>query len=139
MRRQMTTDWSIDLDSSYSGRIVDGNLEFVSAGPPRRSVWVSVWNPPETVSPDDILAGIREGMNPEPVERFEEHGAEQDELRLASWYSEPAERGEQWGLYGYTVRRGSYVQIALLADSPHDRDWALATWRSLRFTPDADA
>jgi hypothetical protein len=42
---------------------------------------------------------------------------------------------EQWGLYTYTVRADSYVQAVLLTDSPAELDWALSTWRSLRFTP----
>jgi hypothetical protein len=139
VRRQMTSDWSIDLDPSYRSRVVDGDLQFVSLGPPRRTVWVSVWNPPESATPESIMEGILENVNPAPRERFREPGTDAGELRYASWYPEQTEDGEQWGLYGYTVRCGSYVQIALLGDSPMDRDWAVATWRSLRFTPDDEA
>ena len=137
MRRRMTGEWSIDLDESFRGRVVDGDLQFVSLGPPKRSIWVAVWSPPESESPDTVLAGIREDVNPSPLERFEEPGAGPGERRYASWYPERTEDGEQWGLYGYTVRRGSYVQIVLLGGSADDREWALATWRSLRFEPSA--
>jgi hypothetical protein len=83
-------------------------------------------------SPTDILEMILEDVHPSPQLRFREEGSDADELRYASWYAETDEGRQQWGLYAYTVRRGSYVQAALLTDEPADLDWALNTWRSLR-------
>src|SRR4051812_1421654 len=47
-RRDVPADWSIELDDSFQGRVVDGSLQFVSAGPPMRTVWLAVWSPPVT-------------------------------------------------------------------------------------------
>ena len=72
-----------------------------------------------------------------PAERFNEQSDDGAELRYASWYSEDGQRGKQWGLYAYTVQRGSYVQLTCLVDDTDSggREWALQTWRSLRFEP----
>jgi hypothetical protein len=133
--RELTEDWSIDVDDSFRGRVVDGDLQLVSLGPPLRTVWITVWAPPPGTV-EDVLAGIARSAHPDPVERFEERSSDDAEVRIASWYPEPtADGGAQWGLYAYTVRDGSYVQSAFLTDHEADRDWALKTWRSLTFTP----
>jgi len=134
-RRGLTTEWSIDVDESFDSRVVDEDLQLVSPGPPVRTVWVAVWSPPEEQSPADVLKDIRADVNPHPTARFVEPGSEPGELRYASWYPEESGGRDQWSLYGYTVRRGSYVQLACIVDDPAERDWALETWRSLRFTP----
>lgn len=135
VRRRLTHEWSIDVDDSFRAHVVDEDLQLVSPGPPVRTVWIAVWSPPPTRSPDDILDDILHDVHPSPQLRFREDGADTDELRYASWYPETDEGREQWGLYAYTVRPGVYVQTALLTDDPADLDWALTTWRSLRFRP----
>jgi hypothetical protein len=134
-RRGLTSEWSIDLDKSFRGRVVDEDLQLVSLGPPIRTIWIAVWSPPPRRSPADVLDEILHDVHPSPQLRFQEDGTDTDELRYASWYAGTAEGREQWGLYAYTVRPGSYVQAALLTDEPADLDWALTTWRSLRFRP----
>jgi hypothetical protein len=134
-RRGLTSEWSIELDSSFRSRTVDGSLQMVSPGPPIRTVWIDVWSPPAHRSPEEVLEEILQDVNPSPELRFREAGAGAEELRYASWYAEMDGEREQWGLYAYTVRAGSYVQAVLLTDSPAELDWALSTWRSLRFTP----
>lgn len=135
--RRVTSDWSLDLDDSFEGRVVDENLQFVSAGPPVRTVLVAVWTPPESDSPWEVLEWIRRDVHPDPVERFESGGPGDEEVAYASWYPETVDGREQWGLYAYTVRRGSYVQLACLCDEP-DLDWALGVWRSLTFHSEAE-
>jgi hypothetical protein len=132
-RRGLTRNWSIDLDESFKGRVKDGDLQLVSPGPPVRTIWVAVWSPPPDQSPDATIENILRHAHPAPRQRFQEAGADQDELRYASWYDETVGERHQWGLYAYTVRRGTYVQAAFLVDEPADLDWALAAWRSLRF------
>jgi len=134
-RRDLTSEWSIDLDESFRGRVVDENLQLVSPGPPARTIWIAVWSPPEDQPAEALLAEILRDVHPAPRERFREAGTGGDEIRYASWYPEVVEGREQWGLYGYTVRAGSYVQLSLLSDDPADLDWALSTWRSLQFRP----
>ena len=135
MRRGLTRTWSIDLDESFQARVVDGSLQLVSPGPPRCTIWVNVWNPPEDETPDQVLAPILEDAHPHPDQQFQETGADAAEIRFASWYPEDVEGTTQWGLYAYTIRPGSYVQAAFLCDTADELDWALAAWRSLRFTP----
>jgi len=134
-RRGLTSEWSIDLDDSFRGRVVGENLQLVSSGPPIRTVWIAVWGPPPDQAPADVLDEIRRDVHPSPQLRFREEGTDADELRYASWYAETDGARQQWGLYAYTVRPGSYVQAALLTDDPADVAWALTTWRSLRFRP----
>ncbi|HKW69724.1 MAG TPA: DUF2185 domain-containing protein [Candidatus Dormibacteraeota bacterium] len=133
MRRGITEDWSIDLDGDYERDIVEGQLRFRAPG---RTIWLNVWSKPG-VDVSETLAWIRaeaRTAHPKDAEEFEE--LEADEARYASWYSEPGTRALQHSLYGYTIRPGTYVQSVLISDPPGDRDWALNTWRSLRYIRD---
>jgi hypothetical protein len=132
-RRNLSEQWSIDLDESFAGQVVDGDLQLVSPGPPVRTVWLALWYPPPEHGPEKLLEWVLAEVNPNPTKRFDEGGADNDELRYASWYPEEIEGRAQWALYGYVVRRGSYVQAAFFSEREEDLDWALGTWRSLRF------
>ena len=133
-RRNLSDRWSIELDDSFTGQVVDGDLELVSPGPPPRTILLAIWYPPVERSPEELMAWVLAEVNPDPLERFTETD-QADELRYGSWYPETVDGRTQWALYGYVVRRGSYVQAAFFVDGPAERDWALATWRSLRFAP----
>lgn len=132
-RRGLTKEWSIELDPSFQGRVVEGDLQLLSLGPPIRTIWIAVWNPPVSQPVDQTLADIVADVNPNPTRRFQESGADASERRYASWYPELQDGRKQWGLYAYTVRPGSYVQAAFLSDVEADLDWALRAWRSLRW------
>jgi hypothetical protein len=134
MRSQLTEKWSIDLDEEYERRVVEESLHLIARSA-SRTIWLAVWEPPEEQDPATVLASIKEDVNPDPDWFTEEEGADSGELRYASWYSEQGEREPQYALYAYTVRRGSYVQAAFISNDPADRDWAIATWRSLRYSP----
>jgi hypothetical protein len=105
----------------------------VSQGPPARTAWVAIWNPPDDASPDDTMKWIIKDTRPSPTQRFQEHGSDADERRYASWYPETVQGRTQWSLAAYTVRRGTYVQITLISDDRDDLAWALTTWRSLSY------
>ncbi|GAA4918213.1 hypothetical protein LX16_4547 [Stackebrandtia albiflava] len=132
-RRALTSEWSIDIDDSFRGRVVAEDLQLVSPGPPVRTIWVAVWRPSAERSVAELTEFICQNVHPDPVRRFEEPGSDPEERRYGSWYPETVEERTQWGLYGYTIRRGRYVQSAYLTDEPSDLDWALGAWRSLRF------
>jgi hypothetical protein len=131
-RRQLTTEWSIALDASFAGRIVDADLQFVSQGPPVRTVWLAIWSPKSESIPE-TLDRIKLHVHTSPEQRFEEAGTDPNERRYASWYPHVVGGRHQWGLYAYTVHQGSYVQAAFISDEPDGLEWALFTWRSLRF------
>lgn len=139
-RRNLSEQWSIDLDESFSGRVVDGDMQLVSPGPPTRTIWLALWYPPPEHGPETLMQWVLAEVNPDPEERFEEigwdvNGPDEGELRYASWYPDEVDGRKRWALYGYIVRRGSYVQSAFFVDEPSQRDWALATWRSLLYRP----
>jgi hypothetical protein len=134
-RRRLTQEWSIELDPSFVGRVVDGDLQLVSPGPPVRTIWIAVWSPPLSQPVDETLAEIAADAHPNPTQSFTEAGVEDDERRYGSWYPETVDGRTQWGFYGYTVRPGSYVQAAFITDEGTDLPWALQTWRSLRWNP----
>jgi hypothetical protein len=139
-RRNLSEQWSIDLDASFRGTVVDGDLQLVSPGPPPRTIWLAIWYPGAEHGPETLMDWVKAEVNPRPVARFEEAGTDDGELRYASWYPEDmtdagGRRRRQWALYGYVVRRGSYVQAAFFSDLEADQAWALETWRSLRFQP----
>jgi hypothetical protein len=137
VRQRLTDEWSIELDGEYLSRLIDNNLQLVAPG---RTIWIAVWKPSADQAPEAMLEGIkRELPNPNPDGRVEEWSDDRLEVRYASWYPEPGDRGVQYSLYGYTIRRGSYVQMALISDSPKDTDWALTTWRSLAYDFDSGA
>ncbi|KAJ0419324.1 hypothetical protein BJY00DRAFT_286292 [Aspergillus carlsbadensis] len=131
-RRPLTTKWSIALEDSFAGRIVKDDLQFVSQGPPVRTVWLAIWSPKDESIPE-TLDRIKLYVHPSPEQRFEEAGSDPDEWRYASWYPHVVNGRHQWGLYAYTVRQGSYVQASFISDEPGDLEWALFTWRSLRY------
>lgn len=136
-RRDVTADWSVELDDSFQGRVVDGSLQFVSVGPPVRTVWLAVWSPPSSEPAEANIAWAKKtaaasGVEDSGMQEFEEPGADADELRYARWYHETVDGRPRWALHAYTARRGDLVQAAFLSDSPDDRDWALSSWRSLR-------
>jgi hypothetical protein len=133
VRRALSEQWSIELDESFRGQVVNGDLQLVSTGPPPRTIWLALWYPPAEHGPEKLLEWVLAEVNPDPLERFEEIGTDEDELRYASWYPEEGDGARRWALYGYVVRRGSYVQSAFFVDDPSEREWALTTWRSLRF------
>jgi hypothetical protein len=131
VRKQLTDEWSIDLDNEYITRVVGHNLLLVAPG---RTIWIAVWNLPADQAPEATLEGIkRELPNPSPDGSVEEWSEDRLEVRYASWYPEPGDRGTQYSLNGYTIRRRSWVQAALISDSPRDTEWALAVWRSLSY------
>ena len=132
-RRNLSEQWSIDLDDTFRGQVVDGDLQLVSPGPPPRTIWLAIWYPGPEHGPETLREWVLAEVNPNPVERFDEPGSDAGELRYASWYPEDVDGRRQWSLYGYVMRRGSYVQAAFFSALEADRDWALTTWRSLRF------
>jgi hypothetical protein len=84
---------------------------------------------PPARAPEALLDEILQDVHASPVRKWREAGTDPYEVRYASWHSQDG----RWGLYAFTVRRGSYVQLAALTDDPADLDWALTTWRSLRY------
>lgn len=133
-RKELTAEWSIDVDDSFVSRIVGDDLQMVSQGPPMRSIWVATYSPPKQQGAKDLIALAKEEAPADAIETFEEQGTAGHELRFATWNHETVEGREQWALYAYTARRGALAQIALLSDEEADRAWALETWRSLAYS-----
>ncbi|GAB3561186.1 hypothetical protein [Spelaeicoccus albus] len=134
MRRVLTPHWSIDLDESFESRVVDGDLKMVSAGPPMRTVLVSVLVPPASLAPFEVLS--QAGAAPDGVEVLERiGGGDDDEARLGHWCAEEAMDGSatQYSLYCSTARRGQLVRITFVSDVAADKSWALDSWNSLEF------
>jgi hypothetical protein len=136
-RRNISDDWSLELEDGFTGRVVDGDLQLVHPGPPPRTIWLALWYPSPEHDAETLMSWVLAEVNPDPLERFEEPGTDEGELRYASWYPEEVDGHRQWALYGYVVRRLSYVQAAFFSDRESDRGWALETWRSLRYQPAA--
>ena len=128
IRRQITAEWSIEVEDDFASRLEDGDLQLVVPG---RTIWLSVWAPED--EPIEVVAELREG-SPDFAQRFEEYGPH-GELRYATYYPEDdGSGGTQYSLHAYAIASGSFVQAAFLFDSPDDLDWALERWRSLRLT-----
>lgn len=135
-RTELTTEWSIEVDDSFASRVVEDDLQMVSQGPPIRTIWAATYSPPKKQGAKELIALVKEEAPSDPMETFEETGAESSELRFASWVHETVEGRAQWGLYAYTARRGAVAQLALISEAESDLDWALETWRSLRHATD---
>ena len=133
-RRNLSEQWSIDLEDGFAGTVVNGDLQLVHPGPPPRNILLAIWYPGPQHGPETLMEWVLAEVNPNPTERFEEIGTDEGELRYASWYPEDIDGARRWALYGYVVRRGSYVQSAFFSERAEDRDWALSTWRSLRYS-----
>jgi hypothetical protein len=66
-------EWSIDVDESFRGRVVDEDLQLVSVGPPVRTIWIAIWSPPPDLAPAEVLNEILLDVRPRPQLRFREH------------------------------------------------------------------
>lgn len=134
MRRVLTPHWSIEVDESFTARVVDGDLKMVSEGPPMRTVVVSVLVPPASIPPFEVLA--KAGAAPDDVTVLDTvgHGGD-DEARIGHWCREDSGDGTgvQYSLYASTARRGQLVQIVFVSDDADDKEWALGCWESLKF------
>jgi hypothetical protein len=130
-RVPLSESWSIDIDESFAARIVDNDLQFVSPGPPPRSIWLAIWSPPEQMVEHEVVAMIRGDLHPSPEQSFDEVD-ERGRARLATWYPETVDDRTHWGLYGYTLGDDAFVQSAFLVPDATLLDWALDVWRSLR-------
>ncbi len=129
-RLPLIESWSIEIDDTFTARVVGNDLQLVSPGPPPRSAWLAVWSPPEDMDVDAVVAMIRGDMHPDPEQSFEELD-DAGRPRLASWYPETVEGRTHWGLYGYTLGAEAFVQSAFLVPDPSLLPWALEAWRSL--------
>lgn len=133
-RKELTTEWSIEVDDSFASRIVGDDMQMVSQGPPVRTIWAATYSPPKKQGAKELIALVKEEAPKDALETFEETGEESNELRFASWVHETADGREQWALYAHTARRGALAQVALISEAESDLDWALETWRSLQQT-----
>jgi len=131
--KELTAEWSIDVDDSFASRVVDDDLQLVSPGPPMRSIWVATYSPPKKQGAKDLIALVKDDAPEDAVETFEEPGSDERELRFATWTHESVEGRDQWALYAHTARRGALVQLAMISDDESDLEWALQTWRSLTY------
>lgn len=128
IRRQITAEWSIEVEDDFTSHLEEGDLQLVVPG---RTIWLSVWTPDG--EPNEVLAYVR-GKAPAGAESFEGFGPS-GEIRYASYLCEDDGHGHsQCSLHTYTVAGGSFVQAAFLFDSPDDLPWALDRWRSVRLT-----
>jgi hypothetical protein len=131
VRRELTSGWSVEVDESFASRVVDGDLQMVSAGPPVRTIWVAMWTPPEEERPEDVLANVTADGEPPGAERLDHRSEDGATVGMAFWYREDQDGRETWTLSTYTARRGSYLQLTCSCDDPSDHDWAVGVWRSL--------
>ena len=127
-RLTLTEDWSIELPDDFRARPADGALHLAGTGP--RTIWASIHTPPPTRAPEALLDEILQDAHQSPEQRFREQGSDAYEIRYATWYPDNG----RWTLNAFTIRRASYIQLAVLTDSPTDLAWSLETWRSLRYT-----
>jgi hypothetical protein len=129
LRRQLTKEWSISLDSSFKARMDEATLVFVSPG---RTVMISVWGNPKGQSSEERLIALKKTANPSPVERFEP--AHPSLCRFAYLLMESDdERGARWALYAFTLAAAGEIHIAIYFDDKADLDWALSTWESVEY------
>src|SRR5260370_26943707 len=104
MRKQLTDQWSIDLDGEYLSRVVDHNLQLVAPG---RTLWIAVWHPPADQAPEATLEGLkRELPNPSPDGRVEEWSEDRLEDPYASRNPQPGRGRHQCSLHCHTIPRG---------------------------------
>ena len=138
-RQALNRDWWIDLPGPFTGFLSNGALQLVSVNKPPRRVWVDILNAPEprpgiaSLMVKDIRLAAKD--LPAGAVEYGDTQGEPDEHRIAFWFEEHTEgqRG-YWTLYAYAIRDNSFVQAAFLSTRP-EPDWALASWKSMRYAP----
>ena len=128
--RQLTKEWSLQLDPRFKRRTEDGALVFWAPG---RTIWITVWDAKAGESADQRLAWIKKEANPAPIERFE---PPHETLRRFAYLlmESDDEKGARWALYATTVSPiGSHIWLSFYFDQKDDLEWARQTWESLEF------
>jgi hypothetical protein len=127
--KQISKDWWIGLDDSYRTRADNGSLVLWKA---ERTIWVNVWNDHEGWTDRERLNRWIADRSPEATDLFEQQDG--GLLRFGYLLEEPEEGGgHRLGLYSYTVRGSSTVQMACYFDLKEDLPWATAVSKSLSF------
>jgi hypothetical protein len=127
IQRRVNADWSVERGAGFTSGVHDGSLRFVAPG---RTVIVDALNTPSADAVDDVLASLLDRA-PTGEDQLTERAG--DELRHAFWTVAVVDGRAQHELYGTVLRPGTAIQVTCVHDDPDDHEWAMQTWRSVRY------
>ena len=127
---RVSADWSVERGAGFTSAVHDGSLRFVAPG---RTVIVDEFDTPPDESVDDVLAMM---LDDAPTTEGGLTERADGELRHACWTATVVDGHTQHELYGMVIRPGTTLQVTCIHDDPDDHDWALRTWRSVRYVAD---
>ncbi|MET7419938.1 DUF2199 domain-containing protein [Dactylosporangium sp. NPDC005555] len=123
IQARVSDDWSVERGAGFTVRLHEESLRFVGPG---RTVILDIFGTDRAQTVDEVLATMIEGAPAADGRLTERDGGE---LRHARWMV----AGAQHELYGLVIRPGSMLSVTCVHDDPADHEWALHTWRSVRF------
>jgi hypothetical protein len=127
IQRQVTDQWSVELSAGFASRVLDGSLQFAAPG---RTMITDVHGTPARWAPEKVHTMVTKGALTQAGQLREDDG---EELRRAFWAQSTLEGRQQHELYGFVIRRGSFVRVTCMYDDPEHLAWAVEVWRSVRF------
>lgn len=126
----MPVHWNLALEDTFVETTIDGQVGFV------RDDQAVILAPFDTmVEPDEALDQVGLTLT-DSLEHIEREGSE---IRREAVIRERVEDGvSRFALEGFAATRGSLVAIGVYYEQAGDRDWALATFRSLSATDEGE-
>lgn len=123
----LADEWTIELDAEFERRVEDGSLVFSRHD---RAIWVDLFEDDRPIL--QKLAMLRDDT-PENARtwNFEE------ESLLKFGYLERDEENENLELTTFSVAVLGYALMTFYFDDEESLDWALGSWKSVRFEVDA--
>jgi hypothetical protein len=125
-RVEITSSWSIELDSDFFRRVDEGDLVLWKPG---RTVYAAVyWT--DVSAAEEAIARMLEGRPGVPRRTFDR--AEPGICGHAYLLPEGEGPDRYWGLNTWTATRKSVACVTFYFHHPHDLPWALRAWESVR-------
>lgn len=132
--QKLTNKWSVEISNLFTRRKEeDGDLVFVMKG---KTVRLAIWNSTnhtrqQLYDEHKYNQEIRDQKDAPTLETFEL--SDNNAGRIGYMIEESDNKKSYKVIYGLTIVDGEVVQAALYFDKDTDKEWALETWRTIKY------
>lgn len=132
--QKLTDNWSIEISNLFTRRKEeDGDLVFVMKG---KTVRLAIWNSTnqtrqQLYDEHKHNQEIRDQTEAPTIEIFEL--SDRNIARIGYMIEESDNQKSYKVIYGFSMVDGEVVQAAFYFDKEVDKEWALKTWRTIKY------
>lgn len=132
--QKLTDNWSIEISNLFTRRKEeDGDLVFVMKG---KTVRLAIWNSKnqsrqQLYDDHKHQQETRDQTESTTLETFEL--SDSNTSRIGYMIEESDNQKSYKVIYGFSMVDGEVVQAALYFDKDTDKEWALETWRTIKY------